>query len=346
MATIKKLERKYGEAYQLRFRHPVTKRYVRETLRLPRKEAEKVRRSVEAKIALGKYGLETDQDFGYHWLQLQKRYLQYARTNKLENTVKRDMDVFKAFNRYLQNADPPLSEITSMTIEKFKTTRQEMGVKPATIGLELRHLKTVFNQGKKWGMVKNNPVSGVRHPKKGIIQVRYLTKDEVQRLLDVIEQAGHREFRRLILAYLHSGARRGELLAPKLTWEDVDFHKEQILIRCKGERMRFIPMDRKLLSIFQELRQEDHEYPFTFKPDYVSHKIAEYYKLAGINGANLHSLRKTFGSTLLQNDEADLYRVSKLLGHASVKTTERYYVDLLDKNYRASVASLDHLIPD
>ncbi|UCH64076.1 MAG: tyrosine-type recombinase/integrase [Fidelibacterota bacterium] len=52
----------------------------------------------------------------------------------------------------------------------------------------------------------------------------------------------------------------------------------------------------------------------------------------GIKGADLHSLRKTFGSTLLQNEKTDLYRVSKLLGHASVKTTERYYVDLLDRD--------------
>jgi len=101
-----------------------------------------------------------------------------------------------------------------------------------------------------------------------------------------------------------------------------------------------------MLGIFQELKREGHEYPFTYKPDYVSHKIVEYYKSANIQGANLHSLRKSFGSLLLLNGKADIYTVSRLLGHASIRTTERYYLDLLDENYRTSFAALDQLVPD
>ncbi len=86
------------------------------------------------------------------------------------------------------------------------------------------------------------------------------------------------------------------------------------------------------------------KYPFDFSPDFVSHKIKRYYDKSGIKGANLHSLRKTFGSLLLQNGSADLYTVSKLLGHSSVRTTEKYYVDLLDDNYRLSVKGLDDII--
>ena len=82
---------------------------------------------------------------------------------------------------------------------------------------------------------------------------------------------------------------------------------------------------------------------FEYKPDYVTHKLKEYYVKAGIVNANAHSLRKTFGSVLLQNNLADLYTVSKLLGHSSVKTTERYYVDLLDENYRKPVQQLSNI---
>ena len=41
---------------------------------------------------------------------------------------------------------------------------------------------------------------------------------------------------------------------------------------------------------------------------------------------------------------ADIYTVSKLLGHASVKTTEKYYVDLVDDNYKSSLNGLDKII--
>ncbi|NQV37558.1 MAG: tyrosine-type recombinase/integrase [Candidatus Marinimicrobia bacterium] len=103
-------------------------------------------------------------------------------------------------------------------------------------------------------------------------------------------------------------------------------------------------MNRRLTEILNEIKNEGREYPFEFRPDFVTHKIADYYKLAGIEGANLHSLRKSFGSLLLQNGIADLYTISRLLGHTSIRTTEKYYVDLLDDNYRSSVNGLDSLI--
>ncbi len=88
-------------------------------------------------------------------------------------------------------------------------------------------------------------------------------------------------------------------------------------------------MNETLLAIFESLREQGYMYPFEFKPDYVTRRIQKYYKKANIEGANLHSLRKTFGSLLLQYGNVDLYTVSKLLGHGSVTTTENYYVYLL-----------------
>ena len=41
---------------------------------------------------------------------------------------------------------------------------------------------------------------------------------------------------------------------------------------------------------------------------------------------------------------ADIYTVSKLLGHASVKTTEKYYVDLVDENYKSALDGLNDII--
>ena len=98
-------------------------------------------------------------------------------------------------------------------------------------------------------------------------------------------------------------------------------------------------------TVIKDLRSGLSEEPFEFRPDTITHKFHEYYKEAGIEGANVHSLRKTFGSLLLQNGKADLYTVSKLLGHTSIKTTEKYYVDLLDENYRSSVKHLEDILP-
>jgi integrase len=190
----------------------------------------------------------------------------------------------------------------------------------------------------------SNPVKGVALPKPDVIKIRFLRQSEIDCLLQVIEQDDDPLFKSLILAYLHTGARRYELLKPQFTWANVDFDECRIMLKGKGHRTRYVPMNNTLVNIFTELRKEREDPPFPYHPDTVTHRTSHYLKLAGIEGANLHSLRKTFGSLLLQNRLADLYTVSRLLGHSTIKTTERYYVDLLDENYRAPVMGLDSII--
>ncbi len=51
-------------------------------------------------------------------------------------------------------------------------------------------------------------------------------------------------------------------------------------------------------------------------------------KLAGIVGAGCHTFRDTFAISLLSNG-ADVYSVSKALGHSDVKITDRHYLKLV-----------------
>ena len=65
---------------------------------------------------------------------------------------------------------------------------------------------------------------------------------------------------------------------------------------------------------------------------------------AKISDANLHTLRKTAGALLIQAG-VDIYRVSKFLGHSSVKVTEQHYVDLLQSDYSDMSTILEQKIP-
>ncbi|MCH7820133.1 MAG: tyrosine-type recombinase/integrase [Candidatus Marinimicrobia bacterium] len=134
-------------------------------------------------------------------------------------------------------------------------------------------------------------------------------------------------------------------LPPLFSWQNVNFKKKMLHVSGKGNMKRYIPMNETVHSILKSIKDDGAEVPFEFRPDTITHKFHEYYKEAGIEGANVHSLRKTFGSLLLQNGKADLYTVSKLLGHTSIRTTEKYYVDLLDENYRSSVKYLEDILP-
>lgn len=343
MAKLTQLKRKRGEAFQLGYTDPNTGRYVRETLWCTRSEANVIKKKLESDLALAKFGLKSQVlQKRYKWSNLAKRYLAYAATEKAKGTVKRDRDVIKAFTDFLGEGDPFLKDMSSKLVIHYREHRLDKGLSPNTVALEIRHLKAMFNKGVAWEMIMTNPVLGVRQPRKEGETVRYLTQDEIERVRYTIQAAGHHDFLDLIEVYLHTGARRAELLPPLLTWDMVDFTGEgKIRILGKGSKRRFVPMNKTVRSILTRRFHAGEEVPFNFKKDYVTHRMAGYFREAGIMGANLHTLRKTFGSTLLQQGEADIYTVSKLLGHKNVSTTEAYYVDLIDENYRAPVASLD-----
>jgi len=343
MATIKKLPRKKGESYQICFTHPVTKKTVRKVFRGSQIDAIKVKKQIEADIAFGKFNIDNNSNIkiNYSWSALESRYKKYSKANKAPETCKRESWVFIAFREFL-GSDYRIADISNQTIEKFRDHRLLLNKKPASVALEMRHLKVVFNMGIKWEICEMNPVVGVKQPKIGINKIRFLLKDEIKALFEIIEKENHIEFLNLVKAYLNTGARRTELLPPLFTWDSVNFKDRKILIKGKREHERYVPMNDTLYEILKLNRGKEN--PFEFKPAYVSHKIQDYYKLVEIKGANLHSLRKTFGSLLLQNKAADLFTVSKLLGHSSVKTTEKYYVDLLDDNFQASVRKLTDII--
>lgn len=342
MATLKKIKRKRGEAYQIGFTHPKSKRWIRKTVFCSLKDAVKIKKKLEADIALGNFNI-TNDGTDCTWYSLLTRYIKHAKRNKSEKTNKREKNVTDAFGRFL-NGDIPITEISQSTIEKYKESRLNNRIRPATVAIELRILKTIFYMALKWELVDKNPVVGVKIPNNDFVKVRFLRINEITKLIDVIQNEGAFDFADLVLAYINTGARRSELLSPNFTWGNVDMDGEKIQLLGKGNLKRYVPINDTLNKIFKSLLKRKADIPFDFKPDYVTHTIQKYYRKAGIKSANLHSLRKTFGSLLLQNRAADLYTVSRLLGHSSLKTTEKYYVDLLDENYRDSVDCLDLIL--
>ena len=74
------------------------------------------------------------------------------------------------------------------------------------------------------------------------------------------------------------------------------------------------------------IRNQDELWDYT--KDYVSHRFKKEVRRLGIKNARFHDLRRTFGLNLIKQGMS-IYKVSKLLGHKSVRTTEQHYAPLL-----------------
>ena len=77
-----------------------------------------------------------------------------------------------------------------------------------------------------------------------------------------------------------------------------------------------------------------------YQPNQVSMKFRRWaHQILLPKGISLHSLRATFACHLIKNG-VDIYTVSRLLGHSSVKVTERHYLALEPAHVKAAVNQL------
>ena len=116
----------------------------------------------------------------------------------------------------------------------------------------------------------------------------------------------------------YTGARSGEIRS--ISRDNV--LEGSLVVRGKSGR-RIV----KLNSQAKEIIHSQDEL-WNYSKDYVSHKFKKEVRRLGIKNARFHDLRRSFGLNLIKQGMS-IYKVSKLLGHRSVRTTEQHYAPLL-----------------
>jgi integrase len=214
-------------------------------------------------------------------------------------------------------------------IEKYKLKRLNEGKMPATVNRELSVLKRAFNVAISWSMTDENPVQRVKFLRQPEPRERILTKDEEMRLFEACTE----HLRPIVLTALRTGMRKAEIA--NLQWSQVDLKNGELeVIKTKSGKKRIIPINEDLYQMLRLLREKKDNSEFVFQ--YVDQKTGKRKHLrffrrsfenacrrANIKGFTFHDLRHTFASRLVRSG-VDLITIKDLLGHYSVKTTERY----------------------
>ncbi|TFB11450.1 hypothetical protein E3V55_03540 [Candidatus Marinimicrobia bacterium MT.SAG.3] len=337
MAKIRRVLNKEMETYDLDYYDHTGKR-VRKRISVGYKTAERMRKEIEVQVEKIKLGLEKSPTESPNLDAFITDYLIFSEGNKSYSTVKREKYALDRLLKYVGNIR--ISNVTSKKIDEYILSLRSK-LSKATIGIELRHLKASFNVALRWNYIEKNPFVEIKIPDGIPERIRVLTKDEIKLLLSVVDDFDMEE---IIRVYLSTGARRAELLKPKFTWDNVNFRNNRIRFDGKGGKTRYIPMTATVKEILFNHQEKGYEFPLRYGQDHVSHKLRDYYKKAKIKNATLHTLRKTFGSLLLQDGYADIFTISKLLGHSSVKVTEQHYIYLLDENYQSSIDGMEYIL--
>jgi integrase len=293
-----------------------------------RKVAERLYAKVLTDLVEGRY-FETTVAKKVLFQEMTEKYLE-------EYEHSRDRTSLKPLSAFFN--DHTLFEMTTKLVADYRRLRAKK-VKPATIYQELALLRRMFNVAiREWEWVRDNPVSrlsfsvGNRNARD-----RWLTPEEETRLLD--NATNPQWLRPLLVTALHTGMRRGELLA--LMWGDIDFGKGLIRVeRSKNGEKRSIPASATVQNVLRVIKIRSMA-GRVFPPSIRSVREAFEAALvrAGIGDFHFHDLRHTFATRLVQNG-VDLYKVKQLLGHKTLSMTQRY-AHHYPESLRSSVEVLD-----
>jgi integrase len=221
---------------------------------------------------------------------------------------------------------------------------------PTTVRYAYAVLRIALGRAVKSGRAVRNAALYVDPPAKASPQLRPLTVDEVGAFRQAI--AGHR-FEALFLTALGTGLRQGELLA--LRWSDVDTDAGILTVRHTLERKtgalaepktersrRVLRLPLPVTVTLRRLRaRQDAErsaarvwnaagYVFTNRTGgpldstNVTQTFQTVLERAGIRRQRFHDLRHAF-ATLQLEAGAELFDVSRALGHADIGTTANVY---------------------
>jgi len=231
--------------------------------------------------------------------------------------------------------DRPLKEISPLDVEKVKKTMKDAGKAPRTIEYALAVLRAVMRKARRWGFYEGEiPTSQVAFPKVDNRRMRFLTPEEARSLLEECRRRS-RQLYEICLLSLHCGLRFSEIT--NLTWGDVNLEEGLIFVRDpKNRHNRFAYMTEEVKEVFSEKEPgEPSELVFKDAKGKKIKKISNAFLRAvdalGLNRGIedprdrvvFHTLRHTFASWLASQG-TPLHVIQKLLGHRTIKMTERY----------------------
>jgi integrase len=214
-------------------------------------------------------------------------------------------------------------------------------------------LSKMFSLAIRWKMRADNPAKGIERNQE-YERRRYLTADELARLLKALTESADQQSASAIRLLLLTGARRGEVLS--MRWGELDLTKgtwSKPPSSTKQKEAHQVPLSAPACQLLAEMAEQqtskrglpEFVFPGTGEAGHVRDIKRTWGTLcrnAQLANLRIHDLRHSFASQLASGG-ASLPLIGALLGHSQVQTTRRY-AHLFDDPQRAAVEKVGAVI--
>ncbi len=288
--------------------------------------------------------------------QLLETFVDFLSTEKgySENTCRaytNDLEDFIAYfvaNRALAITDDDekdidvqdVAAVSGLIIRGYLGFLHKQNIKKSSVARKLSSIRSFFKFLERHGVISENPATYVLTPKQDKPIPKYLTVDDMFRLLDSIktDKLSGKRNRALLETLYSTGIRVSELVG--LNVADVDFSGKVIRVTGKGNVQRIVPIGQNSLEFITDYRKSiDLQKSVPGNPNGALFLNKNKGRLTARSVARIldkssreagltipvapHDLRHSFATHMLDAG-LDLRVVQELLGHKQLSTTQKY----------------------
>ena len=268
------------------------------------------------------------------------KFLEYIQQEKRysPNTItsyRKDLEDFLSFLMDREGMEE-LQKTEKKMVRNFIVFLSEKGLTKRSINRKISTLKSFYAFLQRISLISVSPVEGLStikfYPEKQIP----FSKEEMQDLSVILENGEVELLDRLIIEVLYqTGMRRAELC--NLLLENVHFYRNEITVIGKGNKQRIVPISPVLMQELKvyndEYRKPNSDAELYFFVTQKGKKITEKFVyllvtryLSAVSSKKKrspHILRHSFATHILNNG-AEISKVKKMMGHASLSSTQVY----------------------
>jgi len=199
------------------------------------------------------------------------------------------------------------------------------------------------------GLIEKNPMKSLDAPKTKKALPKYLTLEEAEKFLSVIDGKYKERDYAIATLFLNCGMRLSELVS--INYNDIK-DDGSLTIIGKGNKERIVYLNQACIDAvvaYMKVRPHDgvkdkalflSSRNQRISPKTVQHIVYSYLDKAGFGdrGLSVHKLRHTAATLMYQHGNVDLLLLKEILGHENLGTTE-IYTHISDEATRKAIES-------
>lgn len=250
------------------------------------------------------------------------------------------------FEKFLGERKYSLKQVTPQILRDYLFALHQEKLKATSIARKISCLKNFFKFLVNENFLQNNPTLNLQAPKREAKLPKFLSEDEILKLLS--EAESDLRLSCMLEVLYAAGLRVTELVSLPITaiQREGTSLRKYLLVKGKGGKERIAPLNKAAIAKLLKYLQERKISPWFFAGNSPEkhltrqgfHKMLKELALkAGIDPTRVHphAIRHSFATHLL-NSGVDLRVLQELLGHSDISTTE-IYTHILDSKLKELV---------